>query len=164
MMKYLENLTFKELRQKAKEFCIKGRSKMNKEQLVFALETRKEEKNANQETNQNKTNQNTKKEAEIRIWADVLKTMPNGTPVRVKFLNKDKKYIKEKTGILTTIKIEHKNKYLKVVKSPGRSNTIYLIENNDSVHFYITERDYKKIRYGGSNGSCSNKPKKVHKK
>ena len=27
-MKYLENLTFKELRQKAKEFCIKGRSKM----------------------------------------------------------------------------------------------------------------------------------------
>ena len=46
---------------------------MNKEQLVFALETRKEEKNANQETNQNKTNQNIKKEAEIRIWSDVLK-------------------------------------------------------------------------------------------
>lgn len=155
------DFSLKELKQIAKEMTIAGRSKMNKNEL-FAAITNRTKKDVEELVSKYK--QDTKKEAEIRIWADVLKTMPNGTPVRVKFLNKDKKYIKEKTGILTTIKIEHKNKYLKVVKSPGRSNTIYLIENNDSVHFYITERDYKKIRYGGSNGSCSNKPKKVHKK
>ncbi|ETI96896.1 MAG: hypothetical protein Q606_CBAC00005G0005 [Intestinibacter bartlettii DORA_8_9] len=99
------DFSLKELKQIAKEMTIAGRSKMNKNEL-FAAITNRTKKDVEELVSQYKSD--TKKEAEIRIWADVLKTMPNGTPVKVKILNKDKKYIKEKTGILTTIKIEHK--------------------------------------------------------
>ena len=50
-MKHLEDLTVKELRQAAKELNVKGRSKMNKAELIEALKTR--EAKTNQEANQN---------------------------------------------------------------------------------------------------------------
>lgn len=43
-MKHLEDLTVKELRQAAKELNIKGRSKMNKAELIEALKTRQPKK------------------------------------------------------------------------------------------------------------------------
>ena len=43
-MKHLEDLTVKELRQAAKELNVKGRSKMNKAELIEALKTREPKK------------------------------------------------------------------------------------------------------------------------
>lgn len=65
-MKHLEDLTVKELRQAAKELNIKGRSKMNKAELIEALKTRQPKKiEANQKTNQ-EANQKVKKSAKDR--------------------------------------------------------------------------------------------------
>lgn len=77
-MKHLEDLTVKELRQAAKELNIKGRSKMNKAELVEALKTRQPKKiESNQEANR-ETNQKIKKAPKtegqlVRIWHDVVK-------------------------------------------------------------------------------------------
>ena len=106
-MKCLEDLTVKELRQAAKELNIKGRSKMNKAELVEALKTRQPKKiEANQKTNQEanqKTQIATKKAPKtennglIRIWHDVVRTLPVGTPVTVKMFS-DEDIIKTFTG------------------------------------------------------------------
>lgn len=100
-MKHLEDLTVKELRQAAKELNIKGRSKMNKAELIEALKTRepkkeKTEEKTNQEANQNtdhkavrKITQNTDSKGLIRIWHDVVRTLPVGTPVTVKMFSKE---------------------------------------------------------------------------
>ena len=74
-MKHLEDLTVKELRQAARELNIKGRSKMNKAELVEALKTRQPRKiEANQKTNQesNQNIQKSKTEGLIRIWHDYV--------------------------------------------------------------------------------------------
>ena len=92
-MKHLEDLTVKELRQAAKELNVKGRSKMNKAELIEALKTRepkkeKTEEKTNQEANQNTDhkvvrkivqNKNTDSKGLIRIWHDVVRTLPPGT-------------------------------------------------------------------------------------
>lgn len=100
-MKHLEDLTVKELRQAAKELNIKGRSKMNKAELIEALKIRepkkeKTEEKTNQEANQNtdhkavrKITQNTDSKGLIRIWHDVVRTLPVGTPVTVKMFSKE---------------------------------------------------------------------------
>lgn len=155
-MKCLEDLTVKELRQAAKELNIKGRSKMNKAELVEALKTRQPKKiEANQKTNQEanqKTQIATKKAPKtennglIRIWHDVVRTLPVGTPVTVKMFS-DEDIIKT-----FTVRIKAGNRkrddglpdvFIKVgAKKP------FNIQLYDNIQVFMTEKDYQKARYG----------------
>ena len=158
MMKHLEDLTVKELRQAEKELNIKGRSKMNKAELIEALKTRepkkeKTEEKTNQEANQNtdhkavrKITQNTDSKGLIRIWHDVVRTLPVGTPVTVKMFSKED-VIKTFTG-----KIKEGNRkrddglpdvFIKIhAKKP------FNIQLYDNIQVFMTEKDYQKARYG----------------
>lgn len=158
MMKHLEDLTVKELRQAAKELNVKGRSKMNKAELIEALKTRepkkeKTEEKTNQEANQNtdhkavrKITQNTDSKGLIRIWHDVVRTLPVGTPVTVKMFS-DEDIIKTFTG-----KIKEGNRkrddglpdvFIKIhAKKP------FNIQLYDNIQVFMTEKDYQKARYG----------------
>ena len=160
MMKHLEDLTVKELRQAAKELNIKGRSKMNKAELIEALKIRepkkeKTEEKTNQEANQNTDhkvvrkivqNKNTDSKGLIRIWHDVVRTLPVGTPVTVKMFSKED-VIKTFTG-----KIKEGNRkrddglpdvFIKIhAKKP------FNIQLYDNIQVFMTEKDYQKARYG----------------
>ena len=159
-MKHLEGLTVKELRQAAKELNVKGRSKMNKAELIEALKTRepkkeKTEEKTNQETNQNTDhkvvrkivqNKNTDSKGLIRIWHDVVRTLPPGTPVTVKMFS-DEDVIKTFTG-----KIKEGNRkrddglpdvFIKIhAKKP------FNIQLYNNIQIFMTEKDYQKARYG----------------
>nr|DAS36998.1 MAG TPA: Rho termination factor, N-terminal domain [Caudoviricetes sp.] len=160
MMKHLEDLTVKELRQAAKELNIKGRSKMNKAELIEALKTRepkkeKTEEKTNQEANQNTDhkvvrkivqNKNTDSKGLIRIWHDVVRTLPPGTPVTVKMFS-DEDVIKTFTG-----KLKEGNRKrddgLPDVFIKIRAKKPFNIQLYDNIQVFMTEKDYQKARYG----------------
>ena len=158
MMKHLEDLTVKELRQAAKELNIKGRSKMNKAELIEALKTRepkkeKTEEKTNQEANQNtdhkavrKITQNTDSKGLIRIWHDVVRTLPVGTPVTVKMFS-DEDIIKTFTGRLKEGNRKRDDGlpdiYIKV-----HARKPFNIQLYDNIQVFMTEKDYQKARYG----------------
>ena len=163
-MKHLEDLTVKELRQAAKELNIKGRSKMNKAELIEALKTRepkkeKTEEKTNQEANQ-KTNQETKaqsiKKLEkntyknnqglIRIWHDVVRTLPAGTPVTVKMFS-DEDIIKTFTGRLKEGN-RKRDDGLPDVFIKIHAKKPFNIQLYDNIQVFMTEKDYQKARYG----------------
>lgn len=159
-MKHLEDLTVKELRQAAKELNIKGRSKMNKAELIEALKTRepkkeKTEEKTNQEANQNTDhkvvrkivqNKNTDSKGLIRIWHDVVRTLPPGTPVTVKMFS-DEDIIKTFTG-----KLKEGNRKrddgLPDVFIKIRAKKPFNIQLYDNIQVFMTEKDYQKARYG----------------
>ena len=159
-MKHLEDLTVKELRQAAKELNVKGRSKMNKAELIEALKTRepkkeKTEEKTNQEANQNTDhkvvrkivqNKNTDSKGLIRIWHDVVRTLPPGTPVTVKMFS-DEDIIKTFTG-----KLKEGNRKrddgLPDVFIKIRAKKPFNIQLYDNIQVFMTEKDYQKARYG----------------
>lgn len=185
-MKKITDYTVKELRQIAKELEIVGRSKMNKDKLFNAIKIKKaadelvakvEKENIQEDKQESKPEAkqedkqvDARKEAEIRVWADVLKTMPEGTKVTVKRVDKVSKelskntlnpnYFDSKEGVLKigNRKTEDgsQDAYIKVKRRYGRDH-IYQIENNDEVHFYMSEKELKKIKYGGSSNNTKGK-------
>lgn len=174
----ITDYSLKELKIMAREMNIAGRSKMNKVELFNTIKTKKEaealiaskvEKEDKQESKP-EARKEAKQEAEIRVWADVLKTMPEGTKVTVKRVDKVSKelskntlnpnYFDSKEGILKigNRKTEDgsQDAYIKVKRRYGRDH-IYQIENNDEVHFYMSEKELKKIKYGGSSNNAKGK-------
>lgn len=159
-MKYLENLTVKELRQAAKELNVKGRSKMNKAELIEALKTREPEKEkteekTNQEANQNTDhkvvrkivqNKNTDSKGLIRIWHDVVRTLPVGTPVTVKMFS-DEDVIKTFTGRLKEGN-RKRDDGLPDVFIKIHAKKPFNIQLYDNIQVFMTEKDYQKARYG----------------
>jgi len=159
-MKHLEDLTVKELRQAAKELNIKGRSKMNKAELIEALKTRepkkeKTEEKTNQEANQNTDhkvvrkivqNKNTDSKGLIRIWHDVVRTLPPGTPVTVKMFS-DEDVIKTFTGRLKEGN-RKRDDGLPDVFIKIRAKKPFNIQLYDNIQVFMTEKDYQKARYG----------------
>lgn len=189
-MKKIEEYTLKELKEMAKELEIKGRSKMNKTELYNAIKTvkdaeqlmskveakevekEKEKQEVEKAADTNaKEKVNTKKEAEVRIWADVLRTMPPGTEVTVKVVDKHRPdtYFDTKIGRLKIGSKETEDglpdAFVRTKYDHGRPFT-YQIENNDKVHFYMAEREYRRIRYGGQQNDKvnPNKSKKAYKR
>lgn len=160
MMKHLEDLTVKELRQAAKELNVKGRSKMNKAELIEALKTRepkkeKTEEKTNQEANQNTDhkvvrkivqNKNTDSKGLIRIWHDVVRTLPPGTPVTVKMFS-DEDVIKTFTGRLKEGN-RKRDDGLTDVFIKIRAKKPFNIQLYDNIQVFMTEKDYQKARYG----------------
>lgn len=160
MMKHLEDLTVKELRQAAKELNVKGRSKMNKAELIEALKTRepkkeKTEEKTNQEANQNTDhkvvrkivqNKNTDSKGLIRIWHDVVRTLPPGTPVTVKMFS-DEDVIKTFTGRLKEGN-RKRDDGLPDVFIKIRAKKPFNIQLYDNIQVFMTEKDYQKARYG----------------
>lgn len=160
MMKHLEDLTVKELRQAAKELNVKGRSKMNKAELIEALKTRepkkeKTEEKTNQEANQNTDhkvvrkivqNKNTDSKGLIRIWHDVVRTLPAGTPVTVKMFS-DEDVIKTFTGRLKEGN-RKRDDGLPDVFIKIRAKKPFNIQLYDNIQVFMTEKDYQKARYG----------------
>ena len=149
-MKHLEDLTVKELRQAVRELNIKGRSKMNKAELIEALKTRQPKKiEANQKTNQ-EANQKVKKAPKtegqlIRIWHDVVRGLPAGTPVTVKMVS-DENRIKTFTG---RIKAGNRKRddglpdvFIKV-----HARKPFNIQLYDNIQVFMTERDFQKAKY-----------------
>ncbi|MFR2207528.1 MAG: Rho termination factor N-terminal domain-containing protein [Intestinibacter bartlettii] len=159
-MKHLEDLTVKELRQAAKELNVKGRSKMNKAELIEALKTRepkkeKTEEKTNQEANQNTDhkvvrkivqNKNTDSKGLIRIWHDVVRTLPPGTPVTVKMFS-DEDVIKTFTGRLKEGN-RKRDDGLQDVFIKIRAKKPFNIQLYDNIQVFMTEKDYQKARYG----------------
>ena len=159
-MKHLEELTVKELRQAAKELNVKGRSKMNKAELIEALKTRepkkeKTEEKTNQEANQNTDhkvvrkivqNKNTDSKGLIRIWHDVVRTLPPGTPVTVKMFS-DEDVIKTFTGRLKEGN-RKRDDGLPDVFIKIRAKKPFNIQLYDNIQVFMTEKDYQKARYG----------------
>ena len=160
MMKHLEDLTVKELRQAAKELNVKGRSKMNKAELIEALKTRepkkeKTEEKTNQEANQNTDhkvvrkivqNKNTDSKGLIRIWHDVVRTLPPGTPVTVKMFS-DEDVIKTFTGRLKEGN-RKRDDGLPDVFIKIRAKIPFNIQLYDNIQVFMTKKDYQKARYG----------------
>lgn len=159
-MKHLEDLTVKELRQAAKELNVKGRSKMNKAELIEALKTRepkkeKTEEKTNQEANQNTDhkvvrkivqNKNTDSKGLIRIWHDVVRTLPPETPVTVKMFS-DEDVIKTFTGRLKEGN-RKRDDGLPDVFIKIRAKKPFNIQLYDNIQVFMTEKDYQKARYG----------------
>lgn len=159
-MKHLEDLTVKELRQAAKELNVKGRSKMNKAELIEALKTRepkkeKTEEKTNQEANQNTDhkvvrkivqNKNTDSKGLIRIWHDVVRTLPPGTPVTVKMFS-DEDVIKTFTG-KTKEGNRKRDDGLPDVFIKIHAKKPFNIQLYDNIQVFMTEKDYQKARYG----------------
>lgn len=150
-MKHLEDLTVKELRQAAKELNVKGRSKMNKAELIEALKTR--EAKTNQEANQNtdhkavrKITQYTDSKGLIRIWHDVVRTLPPGTPVTVKMFS-DEDVIKTFTGRLKEGN-RKRDDGLPDVFIKIHAKKPFNIQLYDNIQVFMTEKDYQKARYG----------------
>lgn len=150
-MKHLEDLTVKELRQAAKELNIKGRSKMNKAELIEALKTRQPKKiEANQKTNQ-EANQKVKKAPKtegqlIRIWHDVVRTLPVGTPVTVKMFS-DENRIKTFTGRIKAGNRKRDDGLPDVFIKVGAKKPFNL-QLYDNIQVFMTEKDFQKARYG----------------
>ena len=154
-MKHLEDLTVKELRQAAKELNVKGRSKMNKAELIEALKTRepkkeKTEEKTNQEANQNTDhkavrkivqNKNTDSKGLIRIWHDVVRTLPVSTPVTVKMFS-DEDIIKTFTGRLKEGNRKRDDGlpdiYIKV-----HARKPFNIQLYDNIQVFMTEKDFR---------------------
>ena len=176
----ITDYSLKELKIMAREMNIAGRSKMNKVELFNTIKTKKEaeelidskvvEKEDKQESKPEAKQEDAKQESEIRVWADVLRTMPEGTKVTVKRVDKVSKelskntlnpnYFDSKEG---TLKIGNRktedgspDAYIKVKRRYGRDH-IYQIENNDEVHFSMSEKELKKIKYGGSSNNAKGK-------
>ena len=159
-MKHLEDLTVKELRQAAKELNVKGRSKMNKAELIEALKTRepkkeRTEEKTNQEANQSTDhkvvrkivqNKNTDSKGLIRIWHDVVRTLPPGTPVTVKMFS-DEDVIKTFTGRLKEGN-RKRDDGLQDVFIKIRAKKPFNIQLYDNIQVFMTEKDYQKARYG----------------
>ena len=159
-MKHLEDLTVKELRQAAKELNVKGRSKMNKAELIEALKTRepkkgKTEEKTNQEANQHTDhkvvrkivqNKNTDSKGLIRIWHDVVRTLPPGTPVTVKMFS-DEDVIKTFTGRLKEGN-RKRDDGLPDVFIKIHAKKPFNIQLYDNIQVFMTEKDYQKARYG----------------
>lgn len=155
-MKNLEDLTVKELRQAAKELNIKERSKMNKAELIEALKTREPKKEkTNQEANQNTNQQTTRKVAQnknvdskglIRIWHDVVRTLPIGTPVTVKMFSKED-VIKTFTGRIKAGNRKRDDGLPDVFIKVGAKKPFNL-QLYDNIQVFMTEKDYQKARYG----------------
>jgi transcription termination factor Rho len=155
-MKHLEDLTVKELRQAAKELNIKERSKMNKAELIEALKTREPKKEkTNQEANQNTNQQTTRKVAQnknvdskglIRIWHDVVRTLPIGTPVTVKMFSKED-VIKTFTGRIKAGNRKRDDGLPDVFIKVGAKKPFNL-QLYDNIQVFMTEKDYQKARYG----------------
>lgn len=155
-MKHLEDLTVKELRQAAKELNVKGRSKMNKAELIEALKTREPKKEkTNQEANQNTNQQTTRKVAQnknvdskglIRIWHDVVRTLPIGTPVTVKMFSKED-VIKTFTGRIKAGNRKRDDGLPDVFIKVGAKKPFNL-QLYDNIQVFMTEKDYQKARYG----------------
>ena len=145
-MKHLEDLTVKELRQAAKELNIKGRSKMNKAELVEALKTRQSKKiEANQKTNQ-EANQKTNTEGQlIRIWHDVVRTLPVGTPVTVKMFS-DENRIKTFTGRIKAGNRKRDDGLPDVFIKVGAKKPFNL-QLYDNIQVFMTEKDFQKAKY-----------------
>ena len=146
-MKHLEDLTVKELRQAARELNIKGRSKMNKAELVEALKTRQPRKEANQKTNQKAPIQKSPKtEGQlIRIWHDVVRGLPAGTPVTVKMVS-DENSIKTFTGDLRVGK-RKRDDGLPDVFIKVHAKKPFNIQLYDNIQVFMTERDFQKAKY-----------------
>ena len=131
---------------------------MNKAELIEALKTRepkkeKTEEKTNQEANQNtdhkavrKITQNTDSKGLIRIWHDVVRTLPVGTPVTVKMFSKED-VIKTFTG-----KIKEGNRKrddgLQDVFIKIHAKKPFNIQLYDNIQVFMTEKDYQKARYG----------------
>lgn len=150
-MKHLEDLTVKELREKAKELNIKGRSKLNKAGLIEALKERQKEEKTNQEANQNTQTVATKKAPKtnngmIRIWHDVVRTLPVNTPVTVKMFS-DQDIIKTFTGTIKEGK-RKRDDGLPDVFIKVRAKKSFNIQLYDNIQVFMTEKDYQKARYG----------------
>ena len=153
-MKHLEDLTVKELRQAVRELNIKGRSKMNKAELVEALKTRQPRKTeANQNTNQKSPIQKApiqkspKTEGQlIRIWHDVVRTLPVGTPVTVKMFS-DENRIKTFTGRIKAGNRKRDDGLPDVFIKVGAKKP-FNIQLYDNIQVFMTEKDYQKARYG----------------
>ena len=150
-MKHLEDLTVKELRQAAKKLNVKGRSKMNKAELIEALKTREPKKEKTEEKTNQEANQNTDHKAVRKITQNtdskgLIRTLPVGTPVTVKMFSKED-VIKTFTG-----KIKEGNRkrddglpdvFIKIhAKKP------FNIQLYDNIQVFMTEKDYQKARYG----------------
>ena len=158
-MKHLEDLTVKELRQAAKELNVKGRSKMNKAELIEALKTRepkkeKTEEKTNQEANQNTDhkvvrkivqNKNTDSKGLIRIWHDVVRTLPPGTPVTVKMFS-DENRIKTFTGRIKAGNRKRDDGLPDVFIKVGAKKPFNL-QLYDNIQVFMTEKDFQKAKY-----------------
>lgn len=158
-MKHLEDLTVKELRQAARELNIKGRSKMNKAELIEALKTRepkkeKTEEKTNQEANQNTDhkvvrkivqNKNTDSKGLIRIWHDVVRTLPPGTPVTVKMFS-DENRIKTFTGRIKAGNRKRDDGLPDVFIKVGAKKPFNL-QLYDNIQVFMTEKDFQKAKY-----------------
>lgn len=142
-MKHLEDLTVKELRQAAKELNVKGRSKMNKAELIEALKTR--EAKTNQEANQ-KVKKAPKTEGQlIRIWHDVVRTLPVGTPVTVKMFS-DENRIKTFTGRIKAGNRKRDDGLPDVFIKVGAKKPFNL-QLYDNIQVFMTEKDFQKAKY-----------------
>ena len=152
-MKHLEDLTVKELRQAVRELNIKGRSKMNKAELVEALKTRQPRKTeANQNTNQKSPIQKApiqkspKTEGQlIRIWHDVVRTLPVGTPVTVKMFS-DENRIKTFTGRIKAGNRKRDDGLPDVFIKVGAKKPFNL-QLYDNIQVFMTEKDCHKAKY-----------------
>lgn len=152
-MKHLEDLTVKELRQAVRELNIKGRSKMNKAELVEALKTRQPRKTeANQNTNQKSPIQKApiqkspKTEGQlIRIWHDVVRTLPVGTPVTVKMFS-DENRIKTFTGRIKAGNRKRDDGLPDVFIKVGAKKPFNL-QLYDNIQVFMTEKDFQKAKY-----------------
>lgn len=146
-MKHLEDLTVKELRQAAKELNVKGRSKMNKAELIEALKTREARKEANQKTNQKAPIQKSPKtEGQlIRIWHDVVRTLPVGTPVTVKMFS-DENRIKTFTGRIKAGNRKRDDGLPDVFIKVGAKKPFNL-QLYDNIQVFMTEKDFQKAKY-----------------
>ena len=138
-MKYLEDLTVKELRQAARELNIKGRSKMNKAELVEALKTRQPRKEA-------PIQKSPKTEGQlIRIWHDVVRTLPVGTPVTVKMFS-DENRIKTFTGRIKAGNRKRDDGLPDVFIKVGAKKPFNL-QLYDNIQVFMTEKDFQKAKY-----------------
>ena len=152
-MKHLEDLTVKELRQAVRELNIKGRSKMNKAELVEALKTRQPRKTeANQNTNQKSPIQKApiqkspKTEGQlIRIWHDVVRGLPAGTPVTVKMVS-DENRIKTFTGRIKAGNRKRDDGLPDVFIKVGDKKPFNL-QLYDNIQVFMTEKDFQKAKY-----------------
>jgi len=133
---------------------------MNKAELIEALKIRepkkeKTEEKTNQEANQNTDhkvvrkivqNKNTDSKGLIRIWHDVVRTLPPGTPVTVKMFS-DEDVIKTFTGRLKEGN-RKRDDGLPDVFIKIRAKKPFNIQLYDNIQVFMTEKDYQKARCG----------------
>ena len=123
-MKHLEDLTVKELRQPKK------------------IESNQE---ANRETNQ-KIKKAPKTEGQlVRIWHDVVRGLPAGTPVTVKMIS-DENRIKTFTGDIR-VGTRKREDGLPDVFIKTHTKKPFNIQLYDNIQVFMTEKDFQKAKY-----------------